>query len=222
MTLSRNAQALRFIVLSALMLPVLSARAETLSLAAEKAASTCADLGKQTIAASEMALPTNGASVSSATFVPAAPTLASATPPAAANYCKVLRAIAPVDPSAPAINFQLNLPADWNGKVVHYGGGGFNGVLITGLDPLRDAPPTQATPLAQGFVTVGTDSGHQNQQGIDIQAFALNDEALENFSYALYKKVRDAAVALMKPITAEVRRAAISSVAPRVAAKASP
>ena len=60
-----------------------------------------------------------------------------ATPDGAKReYCKVLGAIAPVDPNAPPINFQVNLPAQWNGKAVQYGGGGSNGVLITGLEPV--------------------------------------------------------------------------------------
>ena len=56
----------------------------------------------------------------------------------------------------------------------------------------------QPSPLAQGYVTVGTDSGHQNQPGRAPQEFALNDEALLNFSHAAYKKVRDVSVELMK------------------------
>ena len=35
--------------------------------------------------------------------------------------------------AAPPILFQVNLPTQWNGRSVQYGGGGFNGVLITGL-----------------------------------------------------------------------------------------
>ena len=61
----------------------------------------------------------------------------------AVSYCKVLGAIAPSDPKAPPIQFQINLPADWNGRAVQYGGGGFNGVLITGLAQLRDSPPSR-------------------------------------------------------------------------------
>ena len=93
------------------------------------------------------------------------------------SFCKVLGAIAPVDPTAPVIRFQVNLPAAWNCKAVQYGGGGFNGVLITGLEPLRDVPPDVPPPLMQGYVTLGTDSGHQADALPEIQAFALNDEA---------------------------------------------
>ncbi len=91
----------------------------------------------------------------------------------------------------------MNLPLEWNGRSLQYGGGGFNGVLITGL-ALPPAQPFGApAPLARGFVTYGTDSGHETKQGEPPQTFALNDEAFENFAYKSYKKVRDAAVAVM-------------------------
>ena len=83
---------------------------------------------------------------------------------------------------------------------MQYGGGGFNGVLITGLAPLRDAPLDLPPPVARGFMTYGTDSGHDNAKLKEIQEFALNDEALENFAHASYKKVRDVAVAMARSI----------------------
>ena len=126
------------------------------------------------------------------------PTPAATITPAAPQYCKVLGRIAPVDPKAPPIQFQVNLPTQWNGRSVQFGGGGFNGVLITGLTLLPAAPYEKPSALAQGFVTVGTDSGHQNQPNQPPQVFALNDEALLNFAHASYKKVRDVSVELMK------------------------
>jgi feruloyl esterase len=36
----------------------------------------------------------------------------------------VLGAIAPIDPQAPMIQFQINLPMTWNGRSVQYGGVG--------------------------------------------------------------------------------------------------
>ena len=71
-------------------------------------------------------------------------------------------------------------------------------MLITGLALPPSARPDKPSPLTRGFVTYGTDSGHQNAPGVPLQAFALNDEALVNFAYASYKKVRDVAVELMK------------------------
>lgn len=146
------------------------------------------------------------ATVESATLVDAvplsinerAPTPAATINPAAPEYCKVLGAIPPTDPKAPPIKFEVNLPTGWNGRSVQYGGGGFNGVLITGLGLAPAAPYDRPSPLAQGFVTVGTDSGHQNQPNQPPQAFSLNDESLVNFAHASYKKVHDVSVELMQ------------------------
>jgi len=52
---------------------------------------------------------------------------ASAGGGASVAYCKLLGEIAPVDPAAPPIRFEVILPEQWNGKAVQYGGGGFNG-----------------------------------------------------------------------------------------------
>ncbi len=118
--------------------------------------------------------------------------------PANPAFCKVLGHIAPRDANAPPIKFEVNLPVDWNGRSLQYGGGGFNGVLISGLGLPPAYPFDKSSPLARGFVTYGTDSGHEAKPGEPPQTFALNDEAFENFAHAAYKKVRDAAVDLMQ------------------------
>ena len=81
---------------------------------------------------------------------------------------------------------------------MQYGGGGFNGVLISGLGLVAAARFDQPSPLAQGYATVGTDSGHAATRDQPPQIFALNDEAFHNFSHQAYKKVRDVSVALMR------------------------
>lgn len=126
------------------------------------------------------------------------PTPAGTIVPGAPQRCKVLGRIKPVDPKAPDIHFQVNLPVVWNGRSVQYGGGGFNGVLISGEALVPAARFDQPSPLGQGYVTYGTDSGHQNQPGQPPQVFSLNDEALVNFAHASYKKVRDVAVHVMR------------------------
>lgn len=164
---------------------------------------------KDAIPAAAIGLPSGGAVIDSADLVAPAPLAMAQLPfgplpsylavvPATPEYCKVLGAIAPVDPKAPPIKFQINLPTEWNGSSVQFGGGGFNGVLITGLGLPPLSPADAPSPLARGFVTYGTDSGHQNAPGVPLQAFALNDEALTNFAYASYKKVRDVAVAVVQ------------------------
>ncbi len=169
----------------------------------------CAALARP-IPAAAIGLPTGGATIASAKLVapsalevrsklPFAPAPAEvAIAPALPEHCQVIGAIAPVDPKAPPIRFQVNLPTQWNGNSLQYGGGGFNGVLVTGLGYTPSARPDLPAPLARGYVTFGTDSGHQNAPNVPLQAFALNDEALVNFAHASYKKVRDAAVELMK------------------------
>lgn len=74
-----------------------------------------------------------------------------------AAYCKVSGLI------APALNFELRLPLDWNRKLHYGGGGGYNGVI----------PAANAAAINQGYAQVSSDSGHQ---GSPLDAsFALND-----------------------------------------------
>jgi hypothetical protein len=168
--------------------------------------SVCGSLTGTLISPAEIDLPSGRAVIESAVLVAASelavaergPTPAATITPAMPQRCKVLGRIAARDPSAPAIQFQINLPVRWNGRSVQYGGGGFNGVLITGEALVPAARFDLPSPLGQGFVTYGTDSGHQTRPGEPPQAFAMNDEALENFAHASYKKVRDVAVAVMK------------------------
>ena len=157
-----------------------------------QAATACSDLLNLKIAPGDIGLPSGGATIVSAEMaaVPADP----ATPDARRDYCKVLGAVQPVDPAAPPVNFQVNLPAQWNGKAVQYGGGGSNGVLITGLNALRDARADTPVPVARGFATWGTDAGHDNKKLAHPREFALNDEALMNMAYGAYKKTRDVGV----------------------------
>ena len=162
----------------------------------------CSTLAGKSIPASSIGLPSGPATVASAVLVPAVRqsvsnnTLTPATP----EYCKLLGSVAPRDTTAQLINFQVNLPTQWNGKALQYGGGGYNGVLITGLAPLRDAAPGDPLPITRGYATFGTDSGHQASAfaASEPAAFALNDEMLENFAFASYKKVRDVSVGLMR------------------------
>lgn len=170
----------------------------------------CAALAGRTVPASAIGLPSGAASVQTAQLVAAVPGTVSGSSyaPAMPEHCKLLGSIAPRDPAAQPIQFQLNLPVPWNGKALQYGGGGFNGVLITGLAPLRDAAPGDPLPIARGYATFGTDSGHQASASPASEpgAFALNDEMLENFAFASYKKVRDVAVALMQQFYGQAPR----------------
>jgi len=157
--------------------------------------SACADLNGFAIASQFIGLPTTGALVTSAAIIPAAGTGVAAV----AAYCKVLGDINPVDSNAPKIKFQVNLPSNWNSKAMMFGGGGYNGVLATGLANVPAGPTNQGTPLARGYATFGSDSGHQaNADGSRDGRFGANDEALKNFSSDAIKKVRDSAVTIIQ------------------------
>jgi feruloyl esterase len=156
---------------------------------------SCAELGSITVAASEIGLPTNGAVVTSATTVPAGGTGAQAT----GEYCKVTGDIRPVDPAAPAIKFEVNLPANWNSKAMMFGGGGYNGTIPSPQGNVPAGPTNQPTPLGRGYATFSSDSGHQaGALGSRDGSFGVNDEAVRNFSGDALKKTRDTALYLIK------------------------
>ena len=158
-------------------------------------ATACADLNGMAIKSAAIGMPTTGAVVTSAVVVPAA----GAGVAAVADYCKVLGDINPVDPAAPKIKFQVNLPSNWNGKALMFGGGGYNGVLATGLANVPAGPTDKPTPLARGYATFGSDSGHQaNANGSRDGTFGMNDEALKNFASDAIKKTRDAAINIIQ------------------------
>ncbi|MFV0375611.1 tannase/feruloyl esterase family alpha/beta hydrolase [Microbacterium sp.] len=145
----------------------------------------CDGFADLTIPARKIALPTTGARITSATWVATA-----------GGRCRVVGHIDPVDASAPGIEFQVNLPANWNRRALQMGGGGYDGTLITGLDAYQLQPVGQRTPLEQGFVTLGSDGGHTGV-GFD-SAFGLNDEALADYGTDSIKKTHDAAMVLMR------------------------
>jgi feruloyl esterase len=162
----------------------------------QDSSSRCSALGGSTIDSSAIGLPTRGAVITTATSVPAADgrTNANGTfTKALPAYCKVLGTITPIDPAAPNIRFEVNLPDNWNRRMLGMGGGGFNGTLVTGLGDVPSAPLDAPLPLMRGYVTYGSDSGHDAMSLPEPQAFALNDEALVNFAHAAYKKTHDVA-----------------------------
>lgn len=154
----------------------------------------CPALSGTTVAASDIGIASGAASVTSAKIV------AAATNGSLPEYCELQGSIAPLGAGADPIRFQLNLPLAWNEKAVMHGGGGFNGSLITGLSALRDAPAGLPLPVARGYATYGTDSGHDGTayNATDPAKFALNEEMVRNFAHESYKKVKDSATVLMR------------------------
>jgi len=128
-------------------------------------------------------------------------------------YCTVNGAMAPVDraPNAKPINFQVAFPSAWNERAAQLGGGGMNGTI----PGLTGGPG--GSPFAQGFVTYGSDSGHQaggfgfgpgaakgaSKGAPPSNDWALNDEAIKNLGYMQMKKTHDAAMVLIQRMYGE-------------------
>jgi len=129
-----------------------------------------------------------------------------------AAHCRVNGSIAPVDTHGTArpINFSVVLPATWSGRAAQLGGGGMNGFVpnLTGGGPGASGPSL----LDRGFVTYGSDSGHQaafggprggprggGPPGVNLSDdWALNDEAIKNLGYMQMKKTHDAAMVIIE------------------------
>ena len=112
--------------------------------------------------------------------------------------CVVQGQLLPMDTSATArpIRFAVGLPAAWNRRSIHQGGGGMNGMVPQfAPNPQRPAfPGAPPSDVSRGFAVYGSDSGH----GVQDAEWALNDEAIRNFGYAQLKKTNDVAQILIE------------------------
>ena len=143
----------------------------------------CAALVGLEIPAKAIDLPTQGAYVETAVW------------DAAGSYCAATGWIRAV--SAPQdMQFQVNLPAHWNGRTLQFGGGGFDGSLVTATGNYTAQPAGTPTALAQGWVTLGSDGGHQGAPGFD-GTFQLDEELFLNYGQWSVKKAHDAAAAVI-------------------------
>ncbi len=155
----------------------------------------CGTLKKASVPADRIGLPTRGAIVRYAQKKRLGGT----------TFCEVRGDILSIDPQANPIRFQLNLPENWIGKAAQFGGGAFNGYLVTGTGPGVLGDKRKPTPLERGYATFGSDSGHHHHYLFLPQIvnavnakFALNDEERHNFASDGLKKTHDVAMELMR------------------------
>lgn len=160
----------------------------------------CFKVANLTIDAGQIGLATRGAQVTEVRLVREKGTGKTAI----GNHCLVTGEIAPVDPAAPKILFQIALPQLWNGKALMMGGGGFNGVIPRVEGNLQNTTADMPTPLARGYAVFGSDSGHQAHQkeGSSTNSypsgdFFSNDEAFANYISDALKKTRDVATRII-------------------------
>jgi feruloyl esterase len=139
-------------------------------------------------AASINALRVSTMTVTSATDVPAA-----APNP---EYCDVRGS---VDTGGNQARFRIQLPVNWNQKLLFYGVGGTGGSeLASSANPVDSAAA-----LSKGYATAITDTGHQNTNNADT-SFALtapgsvNKNALNDYLFRAAHEVTVAAKELLK------------------------
>lgn len=160
------------------------------------AAPACAALNQLKIPASVMSLPTTGGRVTAAATTTAV--LGGRT----IQYCQVDADLYPVDPAAPAIKMRVDLPSAWNHKALMFGGGGYNGTIPDPASNVPFGPADQPVPLARGYATFASDSGHQQNPASPPSldgSFGANDEALRNFAAGdALKKTHDASLFLIR------------------------
>jgi hypothetical protein len=171
--------------------------AAALPFAGSAAASpACAGLARLRIPASVMSLPTTGGRVVSAsdkTNVVSGRTI---------RYCQVDADLFPVDPAAPGIKMRVALPAAWNRKAMMFGGGGYDGTIPDLASNVPFGPAGEPVPLARGYATFASDSGHQQHPAAPPSldgSFGVNDEALTDFAAGdALKKTLDASLFLIR------------------------
>src|SRR6185437_6261037 len=120
-------------------------------------------------------------------------------PPFLANlklpeYCKVrdnINARTGSDGAKYAINFELNLPTQWNGRFLFQGGGGLDGSVGPAIGMAgMGAPPA----LARGYAVVSMDGGHQ---GADNSSFGREQQARLDYAYTAIGTVTRTAKAIL-------------------------
>ena len=173
-----------------------AAGAQGVSAPVADARKACISLRGAVISPNTIGLPTAGAEVDSAKIEHVG----------GAEFCRVLGQIHPIDLRAQSIRFEVNLPTAWNGEAIHYGGGGFDGALskTSGLRVQEVGIVREPVPLARGYATFGSDSGHHrrmfplpDEANELLSGFARNPEMRLNFAHDGLKKTHDVAMELM-------------------------
>lgn len=149
-------------------------------------------------AASAATSPCSAASINALRVSRMTVTSATDVPAAAANpeYCDVRGS---VDTGGNQARFRIQLPVNWNQKLLFYGVGGTGGSeLASSANPVDSAKA-----LGKGYATAITDTGHQNTNNADA-SFALtapgsvNKAALDDYLFRAAHQVTVAAKDLLK------------------------
>ncbi|MGR3362961.1 MAG: tannase/feruloyl esterase family alpha/beta hydrolase [Maritimibacter harenae] len=99
-----------------------------------------------------------------------------------------------------AIRFELRLPDDWDGALVHQFNGGADGKVVPALGTISGLVPGDGA-LARGMAVVSSDAGHDETAYPEAglaggNTFGMEFEARKNYGYGAVPQVQGAAEAL--------------------------
>lgn len=174
------------LLLSASLVPAVGSAQTEAGSGAGATRSRCEAFEGTRVAARDMTIASRGAVIESATWQ--APESSEGLP----ERCELQGRIRMLDREAPDINFQVNLPTAWNRGSVQYGGSGFNGTLVTGLDNIPGSNGGPLKPITRGYATYGDDGGTATTPSLPGY-FGLNPTALRNYGGQAVKRTTDVA-----------------------------
>jgi feruloyl esterase len=104
-----------------------------------------------------------------------------------AEHCRVVGKMhertSTVDGKSYAIGFEMRLPKNWNGRFLHQGNGGIDGVVLLATGAFGGGPLTNA--LQQGFAVLSSDAGHAGAN----PAFGVDPQARLDYGYQAVGKL---------------------------------
>ncbi|WP_153915548.1 tannase/feruloyl esterase family alpha/beta hydrolase [Shewanella sp. TC10] len=93
-----------------------------------------------------------------------------------------------------AINFEVRLPADWNGRFLYQANGGLDGRVNKAVGRFMNTVSYDASALNKGFAVISSDAGHE---GYGEQYFGLDHQARINYGYGAVEKLTPMAKSLI-------------------------
>ena len=112
------------------------------------------------------------------------------------EHCRVTgkmnERVGPVDGQTYAIQFEMRLPRNWNGRFLHQGNGGIDGSVATATGGTGAG---QTNALKLGFAVISSDAGHSAAQN---PLFGMDPQARLDYGYAAVGTLTPMAKALIK------------------------
>ena len=132
--------------------------------------------------------PYGGAFITSAAMVPAAGSL-----PA---YCRVTATIGKNTDLRKEMDIEVWLPENWQKRLLHLGGGGYDGTIPFESYPPAFRPNYIEKPLQHGFALAGSNGGHRAED-YPGPTFALDYTMAQDYAYTAIGTTRRVAKALI-------------------------